>query len=170
MSKFEHWESLFPCGTQTSEDDESSAVTLGEGPHDDIMEEKKKDKPNKSAHLSKAEVFSDVSRSFENPPSWVSPICLDRSQYLMRYPPYGRRTVQYYCAKADFFSRNTHPQVSHFYFCLKHVTSFVLTMCNEQLCRICFPQCDATLHQCNQYNLMLFKKLVHYDTIFIYLT
>ena len=121
MSKTNQWESLFPHGTQTSEDDETNAATLGDDTHDDMMEEKKKDRPNKSTHLNKSEQFSDVSRSFENPPSWVSPITLDRSLYLMRYPPYGRRTIQYYCAKADFFARNTHPQVRHchihFYFC-----------------------------------------------------
>ena len=117
MSKADHWESLFPHGTQTSEDDETSAVTLGDD-NDDMMEEKKKDRLNKSMHLNKniSEALSDVSRSFENPPSWVSPITLDRSLYLMRYPPYGRRTIQYYCAKADFFARNTHPQVRHRYF------------------------------------------------------
>ena len=129
LSKTNQWESLFPHGTQTSEDDETSSVTLGEDPHDDMLEEKKKDRPKKSAHLNKSEAFSEVSRNFENPPSWVSPITLDRSLYLMRYPPYGRRTIQYYCAKADFFARNTHPQVSNRHCNFRLFVFFCLIWC-----------------------------------------
>ena len=43
----------------------------------------KKDRPS-TTDRNKAEVSFDVGRSFENPPSWVSPITLDRTQYLMR--------------------------------------------------------------------------------------
>ena len=50
-------------------------------------------------------------RVFESPPSWVAPIMLDRAKYLIRYPPLGRRTVQYYCTNVDFYASNTHPQV-----------------------------------------------------------
>ena len=75
-----------------------------------MMEEKKKDRPS-TARDSKADTPFDVGRTFENPPSWVSPITLERTKFLVRYPPIGRRTVQYYCAKADFFAKNGHPQV-----------------------------------------------------------
>jgi hypothetical protein len=79
--------------------------------HEDMMEEKKKDNRPITAGAKRPEVGYEVGRIFENPPSWVSPITLERTKYLIRYPPIGRRTVQYYCAKADFFAKNIHPQV-----------------------------------------------------------
>ena len=55
------------------------------------------------------EVPGDV-REFDCPVSWVAPLHLDRSRYLLKYPPSGKRTVNYFCAKADLFARGTHPQ------------------------------------------------------------
>ena len=51
-----------------------------------------------------------VEVSLDAPPSWVSPLDMDRGLYLTRYPPHGKRTVVYSCAKADFYARNSHPQ------------------------------------------------------------
>ena len=33
-------------------------------------------------------------RSFDPPVSWVRPVALARTQFLLRYPPIGRRTIQ----------------------------------------------------------------------------
>jgi hypothetical protein len=47
---------------------------------------------------------------FDCPPVWSSPLELDRPSYILRYPPTGRRTVQYYKSKVDLFAKNTHAQ------------------------------------------------------------
>ena len=51
-----------------------------------------------------------ISRYFDAPPSWVEPLSITRSRYLLKYPPHGKRSVQYYCAKADMFSRRINSQ------------------------------------------------------------
>lgn len=53
---------------------------------------------------------SDVDPSLDPPPTWVQPLILDRPQYLLRYPPHGKRTVLYQRAKVDYYSKNSHPQ------------------------------------------------------------
>lgn len=52
----------------------------------------------------------DTLKTFDAPPSWVSPLTLSRAQYLLRYPPNGKRTIQYYCAKADLYAKGVHSQ------------------------------------------------------------
>ena len=51
-----------------------------------------------------------LERSLDPPPTWVQPLVLDRQQYLLRYPPSGRRTVLYLRAKVDYFAKNTQAQ------------------------------------------------------------
>lgn len=52
----------------------------------------------------------DGVRYFDAPPTWVLRLSLSRSRYLLKYPPNGKRSVQYYCAKVDFFSRRVNAQ------------------------------------------------------------
>jgi len=52
----------------------------------------------------------EVSRSFDAPPTWVNPLSMDRPRYALRFPPTGKRCVQYHCAKASFYSRGVNPQ------------------------------------------------------------
>ena len=52
----------------------------------------------------------DTLKTFDAPPTWVSPLTLTRAQYLLRYPPNGKRTIQYYCAKADLYAKGVHSQ------------------------------------------------------------
>lgn len=114
LSRSDKWESLFPYGTQRTDGGEVSSSPIGDDRRESMMEKKRERLASSSGSAAVLEVVdsdSAVSRTFENPPSWVSPILLDRTQYVIRYPPCGRRTVQYYCAKADFFARNIHPQV-----------------------------------------------------------
>jgi hypothetical protein len=51
-----------------------------------------------------------LERHLDPPPSWVCEIVIDRPKYLLRYPPLGRRTTQYFKAKVDYFAKNQHPQ------------------------------------------------------------
>ena len=51
-----------------------------------------------------------IARLLDSPPSWVSPLSLNRSRYLLKFPPSGKRTIQYYCAKADMYSRKMNSQ------------------------------------------------------------
>lgn len=115
LSRTDHWESLFPYGSQNTDGGEAALAAMGEDRRESMMEKRRervKSSSNSASVVEVVEIEGAVSRTFENPPSWVSPILLDRTQYVIRYPPFGRRTVQYYCAKADFFARNVHPQVT----------------------------------------------------------
>ena len=119
LSRSDNWESLFPYGTQSADGGEAALSAMGEDRRESMMEKRRErmaSSSNGTAVVEVAESEGAVSRTFENPPSWVSPIILDRTQYVIRYPPFGRRTVQYYCAKADFFARNVHPQVTTLHF------------------------------------------------------
>ena len=60
-----------------------------------------------SAAMNGTEVLE---RTLDAPPPWCASITIDRAKYLLRYPPVGRRTVQYHKAKVDYFARNQHPQ------------------------------------------------------------
>ena len=51
-----------------------------------------------------------LERTLDPPPAWSLPLALERSQYLLRYPPTGQRTALYLRAKVDYFAKNTHPQ------------------------------------------------------------
>jgi hypothetical protein len=51
-----------------------------------------------------------LTRYFDGPPTWVGPLSLPRSRYLLKYPPHGKRTVQYCCAKTDHFARRVNSQ------------------------------------------------------------
>jgi len=64
--------------------------------------------PNSIEHKDHSE--DTAQQILDPPPSWVSSLVLDRSQYLLRYPPHGRRTILYLRAKVDYFAKNTHPQ------------------------------------------------------------
>eukprot|EP01036_Dinobryon_divergens_P037934 gene37934-49719_t len=51
-----------------------------------------------------------VDQVLDAPPTWVNTLVLERAQFLLRYPPHGRRTVLYLRAKVDYFAKNSHPQ------------------------------------------------------------
>lgn len=44
------------------------------------------------------------------PPSWVSKLELERSQFNLRYPPHGQRTILYHKAKLELFAENMHDE------------------------------------------------------------
>lgn len=49
-------------------------------------------------------------RYFDAPTRWALPLNLTRTQYLTQFPPYGKRTIQYYCSKVDFYAKGVHNQ------------------------------------------------------------
>lgn len=57
-----------------------------------------------------AAVNDDSLRLFDAPYRWSVPLSLPRSALLLKYPPNGKRSVQYYCCKVDFFARSVNAQ------------------------------------------------------------
>lgn len=114
------WECLFPPdtkkktrrGSMSAKHARSDADAEGENDDNPLgaAEEKNAGKPGTPGTAAAALGLKDASRSFDPPVSWVKPIALERTRFLVRYPPLGRRTIQYHCAKADFFARNTQVQ------------------------------------------------------------
>lgn len=51
-----------------------------------------------------------IERSLDPPPCWSKELHIPRANYLTRYPPNGRRTIQYHKAKVDYFAKNKHSQ------------------------------------------------------------
>ena len=54
--------------------------------------------------------IANMEKYLDPPPTWVSPLSVERPLLLIRYPPVGKRTVYYLRAKVDYFAKNTHPQ------------------------------------------------------------
>lgn len=98
------WEQLFFTGFKNSDGVEGDADADGADDGDgDLME-----RDNGEAGPESKD--DPESRYFDAPPSWVYPLSITRSKYLLKYPPMGKRTVQYYCAKADFFAKAVNNQ------------------------------------------------------------
>ncbi len=87
------WESLFyqPVGVKESKD------------NDDLNEE------NENADSGVGEGYDNM-KTFDVPPSWVSPLTFERARYLLRYPPNGIRTVNYFATKVDYYAKGVHAQ------------------------------------------------------------
>ena len=66
--------------------------------------------PSAEAAPEQGDALLDVARTFDCPLTWCSPLRMDRQRYLMRFPPTGRRTVQYSRSKASFFARGVNAQ------------------------------------------------------------
>ena len=86
------WESLFyqPVGAKESKDNEE--FTEGENTDSGLGE------------------GYDNMKTFDVPPSWVSPLTFERARYLLRYPPNGIRTVNYFATKVDYYAKGVHSQ------------------------------------------------------------
>eukprot|EP00605_Chrysophyceae_sp_TOSAG23-4_P002278 GSChrysophyteH1.ASY1.ANO1.2523.1 assembled CDS len=52
----------------------------------------------------------EISRAFDAPETWVNPLVMDRPRYMLRFPPTGKRCIQYHCAKASFYARGINEQ------------------------------------------------------------
>ena len=73
---------------------------------------------------SKNMVPEDTLRYFDAPSAWSAPLALPRQKYLLKYPPQGKRTVQYYCAKVDYFAKGMHEQGM-----VMRITTYLNTSC-----------------------------------------
>lgn len=96
------WEQLFLApgnntagSTEDQDRDDNDGDLMNDGGSGQAGEEKKEELET---------------RYFDAPVTWVSPLTISRSRYLLKYPPMGKRSVQYYCAKADFFAKNVNSQ------------------------------------------------------------
>ena len=94
---------LFLSGAGASGESKESAADQGE---DGLIQEERTEPDN----AAKAGALEATGRYFDAPPTWANPLTISRSRYLLKYPPNGKRSVQYYCAKADLFARRVHPQ------------------------------------------------------------
>mmetsp|Transcript_3231 Transcript_3231/g.12365 ORF Transcript_3231/g.12365 Transcript_3231/m.12365 type:complete len:648 (-) Transcript_3231:1303-3246(-) len=55
-------------------------------------------------------VARDGFESVDIPPSWVSKLCIPFSDFYLRFPPDGQRTVMYFRCKLELFAENQHDQ------------------------------------------------------------
>ena len=101
VSDTRSWENLFFSARKATATGQGGGEGASDTPEDDI------DAPVVDAAAAETD---GLIRTFEAPVTWVDPLAMDRAKHLLRFPPYGKRTVQYYCAKADFFAKNTNPQ------------------------------------------------------------
>jgi hypothetical protein len=51
-----------------------------------------------------------LERTLDPPPAWPLEVVIERSEYFNRFPPNGKRTVNYLRAKVDYFARKSQPQ------------------------------------------------------------
>lgn len=75
--------------------------------HDGLVGDGRADSPSKKSDINNA---ATIEKILDTPFSWCNILSLDRNQYLQRYPPHGKRTIQYYKAKVDYYTKNKHPQ------------------------------------------------------------
>lgn len=80
------------------------------GPQDEVLDGNERGEAQDQLSVEAKDASGPAQQVLDPPPSWVSPLVLERQQYLIRYPPFGRRTVQYLRAKVDYFAKNSHPQ------------------------------------------------------------
>lgn len=99
FSKTQFWEKLF-YDAHTK-----SAETKDAGGDQDFMGSNDEDGDPESDEIEGQEF-----KYFDAPPTWVSPLALHRTKYTLRYPPSGKRSIQYYCSKADFFAKRKNSQ------------------------------------------------------------
>lgn len=97
------WDALFLSSAGAS--GESKGGEGAEGQEGFIQEE-----DVEPDNETKAGALEATGRYFDAPPTWANPLALARSRYLLKYPPSGKRSIQYHCAKADLFARRVHPQ------------------------------------------------------------
>jgi hypothetical protein len=97
------WDELFLSSANGSGESKGEA---GDQAEDGLIQEENVEPDNDA----KAGALESTGRYFDAPPTWANPLALARSRYLLKYPPSGKRSVQYYCAKADLFARRVHPQ------------------------------------------------------------
>lgn len=66
--------------------------------------------PSFNSLLASSQVGISILRIFDCPPPYTNALNFTRNEYLIRYPPNGKRTIQYYCSKADFYARGINSQ------------------------------------------------------------
>lgn len=103
LSNQSSWEFLFISSLKVNAEDPNA--NGNDQDHEDVGQEKSLMEDAKIENSS-----LQIARSFDAPPTWVAPLAMDRKRYLIQYPPLGKKTVQYFRAKADFFARGVNSQ------------------------------------------------------------
>jgi hypothetical protein len=98
LANTSNWEFLFISTSKSADTGSADA----ENEHEDEVDDPRETNNDNGSTV--------IARVFTCPPTWVNPLSLDRKRYLLQYPPNGRRAVQYFRAKADFFARGVNSQ------------------------------------------------------------
>lgn len=102
------WESLFMLKST------SNRHTAGDNDENDEKLSKLDDSSSSSgvgnSVVNESSTIFDNMKYFDVPPTWVEALRFDRKQYLLKYPPSGLRTINYFCSKVEFFTKGVHPQ------------------------------------------------------------
>jgi hypothetical protein len=99
----EGWEALFLDKVKASDKENGEE----ENNEDDLMNEN----PNRPETEGKGTFTKEENiRYFDAPSRWSLPLNLTRPQYLLQFPPYGKRTIKYFCSKVDFYAKGFHHQ------------------------------------------------------------
>lgn len=106
------WDVLFLTAASFSNEQKNGEEDRLDDGEQDLIDEKNRNTGNGGGNEteSKTSIAETNIRYFDAPPTWANPISITRSKYLLKYPPNGKRSVKYYCAKADFFARKVHAQ------------------------------------------------------------
>jgi hypothetical protein len=102
----EGWEALFldklkPKDNEGQDEENNENDLMNESPHRG---------PETDANGKHSIIKEENIRYFDAPARWSLPLTISRSSYLLQFPPYGKRTIQYYCSKVDFYAKGIHQQ------------------------------------------------------------
>mmetsp|Transcript_30520 Transcript_30520/g.33312 ORF Transcript_30520/g.33312 Transcript_30520/m.33312 type:complete len:713 (+) Transcript_30520:64-2202(+) len=95
------WEALFLDKTKPS----SNEGQEDENNENDLMNEN-----TRTEAEGKATAKEENVRFFDASVRWSLPLNITRQQYLLQFPPSGKRTIKYYCSKVDFYAKGMHRQ------------------------------------------------------------
>jgi len=96
------WEPVFVEG--------ASQLNRGQNAYDVMVPAAPKSVLSTGLRRQAVDVDENQGASLDIPPSWVSKLTLEVSDFSLRYPPDGQRTIFYCRSKLELFSANRHTQ------------------------------------------------------------
>lgn len=128
LSQSQYWESLFfssnsPSGNNNNINDEELKLEENDDDYLLSLDENKNNNNTLNSNNGNAngsngnndgnnKVYNKINhvRFFDAPSRWSLPLSLTRKQFLLKYPPNGVKTVQYYSTKVDYYARGANNQ------------------------------------------------------------